>query len=64
MLDSDVWTTALFVDKDGGQGMTAQHDHPGLDITNIKQLLLGLMPTANVTRATRASLAPAYDVRA
>ena len=39
----------------------AQQGHHGLDTTNTKQLLLGLAPTANVTRATRVSLAPAYD---
>jgi len=44
--------------------MTAQQGHCGLDIVNTKQLLLGLAPTANITRAMRASLALAYDVHA
>ena len=50
----------------GGQQrslVTAQQGHRGSDTTNTKQLLLGL-PTANVTRAKRASPAPAHDAHA
>jgi len=41
-------------------GTTAQRGHRGLDTTNTKQL----PPTANVTRATRASPAPVYMTHA
>ena len=54
--------TAFFGDGDGGRGRW-RRGHRSLDTTNTKQFLLG-RPTANVTRATRASPAPTYDARA
>jgi len=42
--------------------MTAWRGHRGLDTKNTKQLRASPDPTANVTRAMRASPAPAYDM--